>query len=448
MKKFLTLLLCGAMLFSAVGCTHGGKEDEVKFVGQPDYEQFVDSRQMMISAYWAPKHTQEQFQGVKDCGITHLYLESKYGKPGTQEYIKALELPEKLGIKIIAQRVSKDLPFTEDETDYSKYTCFAGHNIWDEPTKANFDTIELELEVFQDRYPNGEAEFYSNLFPLYAKPEQLGFDSFEEYVEQYCKQVVSKIKHHRSLSCDSYPLIHNESRDVNHLLAGHLVSLNTIARAAKKYDADAYFFIQDMDFGKGRRAPLQADFCLQVNAAFAFGIRGIQHFTYQTPQDEPGGEFLEGQTALVDRDGTRTERWEYARQINREIAAFDHVYLSFAWNGVMPVRGEEQNDAGDDFAMLKGALKEHSRIQSAVCGQDTLIGTFTDENGYDGFMVTPYRETTDNVTTQVELQFNQADSAIVWQKGERKIESLQNGKLKLSIQAGDGAFVIPYIEAK
>ena len=444
--KIFALITLLALAFT--GCANGdqSKEGSLRFQGEPDYEQYVGERVMMISGYWAPRHTLEQFQWAKECGFTHLYLESKYGNPGTEEYAKALELADQVGLKIIAQRVSKSLPFTEDKVDYSQYECFAGHNVWDEPGKEDFATIAGDLDIFQERYPDGEAEFYTNLFPLYASSAQTGYDTFEEYVDEFCKQVVSKIKYNRSISCDSYPLRRDSSRKINYLRSGHLVSLNTIARAAVKYDAKPYFFIQSMDYGTGNRAPLKADFALQVNTAFAFGIQGIQHFTYMTPQDAPGGEFLEGQTALIDREGNKTERWAYAQEINREIAAFDHVYLSFDWKGVMTVRGENENDAGDDFEMLKGVIKTHERVKQFSSTEDTLMGVFTDENGYDGFMVTPYRETTDNATATVTLSFNEADSAAVWQKGEKRVEKLNGGTLTLVIEPGDGAFVIPFNE--
>lgn len=449
MKKLLAVIAVAvslAICFSS--CVTGGEDvKEFDFKGQPSYE---DDCEMLISGYWAPRPIDKLWAEAKEAGFTHMYLEGKYGKHGTQGYLDALDLAEKYGIRIIAQRYSADQGFEADPTDYSKYTVFDGFNMWDEPEKGEFAILENDVETFNRLYGDTDKVFYSNLFPHYATSEQLGYNSFAEYVEEYCRRVIKKVKNKKVISCDSYPLKRDWDREMNILLAGHLSSVNTIAQAAKRYGAEPYFFIQSMSYGD-RRAPELADFCLQANTCFAFGIRGIQHFTYMTPNDAPGGEFdYDGdgnlQTALLDRNNEKTVRWEYAKELNRQIAAFDHVYLKFAWDGVMTTEGTDTEYHTNDFGALAGVLQRHSRVKSFTSTEDALLGCFTDAKGYQGFMLTPYVETTHNRTTTAKIRFDKADKALVYTRGQQSVETLTDGELSLQIAAGDGAFIIPYAE--
>lgn len=456
MKKIVSIIVSLLIGFILCGCgtgnngENGGGESvsnmDNRFKGQPEYE---DDREMLISGYWSPRPVDELWADVKEAGFTHMYLEGKYGAHGSENYLKALTLAEKYDIKIIAQRYSEADGFEADPTDYSKYPAFDGFNIWDEPGKNHFAVIANDVETFNRLYGDTDKVFYSNLYPHYATGTQTGYPSFAEYVDAYCRQVIKNVKNKKVLSCDSYPLMREAARDKNFLLSGHLSSVNTIARAAKRYGAEPYFFIQSMSYGD-RRAPLLADFCLQANTCFAFGIRGIQHFTYMTPNNAPGGEFnydQDGnlQTALLDRENQKTERWAYAKELNRQIAFFDHVYLNFSWDGVMTTEGTASEEHTDDFGALASVLKKHARVKFFRATEDTLLGCFTDEKGYQGFMVTPYLETTLNRTTTVTLQFEQADKALIYTRGTSSVTELKDGKLTLEIAPGDGVFVIPYV---
>jgi hypothetical protein len=62
--------------------------------------------------------------------------------------------------------------------------------------------------------------------------------------------------------------------------------------------------------------PSDATFNLQVYSTLAYGGRGVQYFTYFTPQI---GNYRLG---AVDQFGNRTPTWEMLRRINNEIHAF------------------------------------------------------------------------------------------------------------------------------
>jgi hypothetical protein len=61
-----------------------------------------------------------------------------------------------------------------------------------------------------------------------------------------------------------------------------------------------------------RRQPDEAEIFWQINVALAYGVKGIQYFTYWTPNDPD----LRSGDALITLAGDRTARYKYARNAN------------------------------------------------------------------------------------------------------------------------------------
>ena len=112
----------------------------------------------------------------------------------------------------------------------------------------------------------------------------------------------------------------------------------------------------------------------------------------------------------------------------------------------MPVLGTK-NALGynDSFDLLATPLTSIDRIRSVVATRDTLVSSFKDNNGYDGFMVVNYSDPYYRKSDDVSIRFNNATKAIVWNRGESKVVDLTNGTLNYKLLSGDWAFVIPVV---
>ena len=98
----------------------------------------------------------------------------------------------------------------------------------------------------------------------------------------------------------------------------------------------------------------------------------------------------------------------------------------------------------DNFEYVSSyVMKSHPRIERYTAEQDTLIGVFKDKQGEDGFMVVNFTDPAKNLSDMVELTFKDTAYAVVIIDGQLTTIKLNNGVLKLKLDSGDGAFVIP-----
>lgn len=217
-----------------------------------------------------------------------------------------------------------------------------------------------------------------------------------------------------------------------------------MATLAAENDADFHMFIQsywDVKGGNGSRRRInEEDLSYQVYTCMAFGITGFSYFTYTE-------SFLSDQMTggCVTRDDcATTELYGWAKELNAEIKKFDNVYLSFDWQGVYPVVGSE-NESGfvPAYDRLQSPLSSLSCASAVTATQDTLVGQFQDENGNDGLIVTNYSDPAVGLNDEVSITFQDANRALVYRNGERTVYVLQDGVLDLTLEAGEGVFVIP-----
>jgi hypothetical protein len=92
-----------------------------------------------------------------------------------------------------------------------------------------------------------------------------------------------------------------------------------------------------------RRRPNKAELYWQVNVSLAYGAKGIQYFTYWTPEDN---QYIQFGEALVKRDGTFSDTYDRAREVNEK-------YLKKVGKQLLP---------------LKSELVMHTRVKKAKPG--------------------------------------------------------------------------------
>jgi len=149
-----------------------------------------------------------------------------------------------------------------------------------------------------------------------------------------------------------------------------------IRRFSLNFGVHSWVFIQSMGFdGSGlglgkRRTPDENEIFWQINVSLAYGAKGIQYFTYWTPDNSPQIKFGD---ALVAKDGTLTPRYEYATNADE--------YLKVMGRELLPLTSESVVHAREG-RLPRGAkaFRADNRVRT-VSGSPVILSRFKDPNG-------------------------------------------------------------------
>ena len=480
MRKKFGVFLAVALMFSASGCTFlnfGNSGDSsqsdnsgtVEKIELPDYDA-IKADKLILNGWFAPEVSRESFQEYKDCGFNYMFLMGQnVGSLGGTKMFEAMDLCEELDIKVFVDITRNDAAILNMTDLLVKYDCFVGYN-YDEPvihsSSLNGTTGIVELapyiEAMHEKYP--EVEFLINLNPCSNIGLSWGTEPFtyEEYLDAWFTYTASIFKDSSCrnwLSCDDYPLYRDTSSKTEYFLKSTwLQNLEYLSAAKRDSDTEitSNFFIQSMPFGVGAksrdRVPSYEDLRLQMYSCMAYGYDSISFFCYGTP---PGtGEFTEEQTALIDREGNKTQIWHDTKKLLSEIEKFSNTYMQFNdnWIGTLPILGSN-NLAEDDmyynnsFDALLEPLSGANRlkgVKSVTATEDSIVGYMQDSEGNTGYMVVNYNDTTYKKKSDVVFTFTNYNRAYVYIDGVKTDVVLTNNQLTLNLDIGEGVFVIPY----
>lgn len=387
-----------------------------------------------VFAYWSPVINDEQYQWVKECGYTHLYIDAKYGATlGSQALKKAVELCGKYGLKGIVNIT----PFSADTNDYTGMAGFGGANADEPMTIPQLEYLSNELVKFQEKYP--DAYFYVNC------PNGLLGETGELYLDAY-EELLIKNMSHRCLSGDDYPLFNDPHRS---RLQEYYAYLKNLADMAERTESEFYFFLQTMSItgycGFGARRPNLLDLRFLHHILTAFGVAGFQHFCYQTVPCEPysmTGEFREQDWAAIDCRGYKTPTYEMIKQVIKEMQSIADVYFDFKWRNMIVSTGETSPQK-DVFKLIENTITEFGRLCSVSSDKNALIGCFSHKNkALSALYIVNAEEPSFWRMCNVILTFDRDLECVVIQNGKRELIKTENKKLNLFVQSDEGVFVI------
>ena len=463
--------------FESVKNTADENASTIQKIILPDYDSKKTEYGIDISGWLIPKNiSTADVDWITDAGINIMHAvaagdsETLFFPEYNDEAIAKLNFFRDKGIKIYVNTCSRDA------ASFQKISSFGNHDgvigmSYDEPTKAEIDEIAKYVAYFNEN-GNGKNMFV-NLFPSFASSVKSDFgkwynttqQKYELYLQYYCDNVLSKLTSgEKWLSADRYLLTYDKNGN-KCIDSGWLADVQSVAKVAKNYGAKTNFFIQTMPFGATNgvatgakegsrdRVPTYNDIRLQQYALMAFGYDGISLFCYGSPIAD--GEFASSQYGMIDRNGNKTEIYDAVKQANNELLSFDHVLKQFAWQGVFTcdagktITGTSSTSNASFKSLDRISLANVSSLSKVSASADTLCGYFKDAAGNDGIMVVNYNETTENLTDTVELTFDSSkyNAAVCYVGGVKKVfTGLTDGKLSLSLGAGEGIFVIPYAE--
>lgn len=222
------------------------------------------------------------------------------------------------------------------------YASFAGLDHYDEPAPAKFQTLARTVQINRELSP--ETLPYINLFPT----------TDPNYVRQFVDIVKPAV-----ISFDRYPLL-IDGDDPNFFLNWKIIRTEGL-----RADLPTWCFIQTLAYS-GHREPTAAELLWQVNISLAYGAKGIQYFTYWTPDPARGEGFG---PALITTDGQRTERYDASKDINT-------TWLSRVGKQLKPLVSEWVTHANDSPLPAGASEFTPDEYVRSVDGGPVVLGLF------------------------------------------------------------------------
>ena len=296
-KKTLTLLLCGA--FAAVcllpAACAPAQEDETRAPAKLNWLQTVnsyeDDKVMLIGAHGEPEPTEEAYRTAAEMGLTFTFVIENV------DDLHVYDLAQKAGMKTIPSMNNTFASFrgVDWSVGWSDIPSVIAVDYFDEPLEAHFDVISGWVDIHNEKYAESGGEqplFWVNMLPLDASL-QIAPQTDEEFIAQYCEEILSKIKGKPVLSYDYYPLrtMWNKlEKAYDYVAVEWLRTMELNAKYAALYGADTHAYIQTCGFYSPSpdhstwtcRISDEAALRFQVYTSMAFGIRNFTHFTYKS----------------------------------------------------------------------------------------------------------------------------------------------------------------------
>ncbi|ADB33979.1 hypothetical protein Kfla_4963 [Kribbella flavida DSM 17836] len=233
--------------------------------------------------------------------------------------------------------------YTRARDAYGPYSSMAGFNLYDEPGAGWFGTLAKAVAISRELAP--QLLPYINLFP---SDDPAYYNAFVDVVKPSL------------VSFDRYPLLSEGREDANYFHNWAIVRA-----AALRAGVPAWVFIQTLAY-HGHREPTAAEMLWQINISLAYGAKGIQYFTYWTPEAARGEGFG---PALITVDGRRTSRYAAAKKINT-------TWLHPVGRQLKPLVSETVVHANETPLPNSTSPFVPTDLVTAVTGQPLVIGTF------------------------------------------------------------------------
>ena len=265
----------------------------------------------------------------------------------------------------ITQRLQELYAGSEGRPGFGERPGLAGIFLYDEPGRTLFSDLRFAREEV-GRIFGGDELPYVNVWPSYASPKNaLEAPSYTDYLDSYFDG--GSAVDPPFLSFDHYPLLADEKTTAD-FFYNHAV----IRNYAKRFGVPSWGFVQSMGFegsavGLGRRrSPDEAEIFWQINVALAYGVKGIQYFTYWTPEDNA----VTFGDALITRAGARTPLYGYATRAND--------FLQKIGDTLLPLNSASVTHFGER-RLPRGAKRfQANDTIRAASGDPAIFGSFTD----------------------------------------------------------------------
>lgn len=317
-----------------------------------------------IGFWWPPppsETTVARYTEIADAGFN--FVTGGNGVGDVELNTKLLDAAAANGLHAIVQdtRISDLLDNPRDDMhdiiaetvrDYRSFPAFRGLGIKDEPQASQFDQLGNIVKTLRQVDP--EVLGYANLLPTYASPEQLGVPTYQEYVQQYADILEPEL-----LSYDHYMLLEPSGVREDYFLNWALVR-----EQALRSGLPSWVFILACEH-MVYRLPTEAEILWQINVSLVYGCKGIQYFTYWTPE---GPDFTQG---LVSKSGELTPLYYSAQRVNTN-------YLRPVGRELLPLTSESATHANEAPLPDGAEAFTGDDLIAGTSGDPVLLGRFMD----------------------------------------------------------------------
>lgn len=294
----------------------------------------VGGPEFPVGAFWPPPPTHvtaERYQEIADAGFTFVHNGNYLWDQTGIRY--GLDIARQAGLKVLVagdpllSALTANFWADGDPTGYHpKITAgdaevslralfaayqdqpaFAGFTLADEPAANRFGTLGSLTATARELAPGSLP--YLNLRRLgqpYGPWGTPGMDvpTYTRYLQEALDTIAPSL-----LSFDRYPMLAGGAED-----PGYHQNWALVRAAGLRAGIPTWIFIQSLEYA-GHRLPTAAELAWQVNTSLAYGAKGVQYFTYWTPDPSRGDGFVPAQ-GLVTVGGERTPLYAAAKQLN------------------------------------------------------------------------------------------------------------------------------------
>ena len=395
----------------------------------PSTGETVMRENITLNAYLIPMMTQElrdeMLQLCKDADIdilSHVYVNRPWvaSDHTFAWYKKAMADADRYGLKLLTrdQDVQNAVNLSDGELRklaerYKDLPGFGGFFIVDEP--YNPTPYARAENIFREVCP--EAYVNVNFLPGAAYPSR------EVYVRQLC-DYGGLLTSGGTLSMDCYCF--PEGGGVNE--HGLFSNYEDLRMAGLYTGTDTAVYVQSVGMVGNYRTPSGSDLRYNMMAALAYGIKEIKFFTWGTPTTDEGNYT----TAILDRDNKPTELYYEVVKINKKIHAI-----------------------GTHLAACDATYVYHSRIKTANAYEiipegyfaqaegnaDVILSMLEERKGNGEYIFVVNKNITAEQTVSLTLKGISKVFLVSDENGELIETALTDGKLTLTLTAGDGALL-------
>ena len=420
MKKFVRfagLILSLVLLFNLCACAGAGVGEE-----NLNIPTFEDDKSIVIGTWSGSvvEWTEQQFNNLKEADINMLVGVSEYMGYSDAFFDRA----QAAGVSVIPDKRS----WNGELSDYMDHPAFVGFCVWDEPRLDEFTALAEKKELW-DTTMDDEL-FFVNLFPGEIGDNQFG--GYDNYVSKYIETVQPEV-----LSFDVYPLMIGSNGDMV-IKDCFFNNLDICSYYAKEAGIPLWFSLLSAKH-MSYVLPTTEDFRWQMAVGQAYGVQGLVHYVY--------GSHDPDYTCPIDwKTQEPTELYTNMKEANNEVASWDHIYMSYDWQGTAAITGSVNpyNTGAIMFCTHSVDATENTGITAIKSEEDLLCGIFKDENGGEAYMLTNATNPTDEIDTTVTLTLDEKYKGIlVIDRGVQSIRLLEDNVATIEVQSSEGVFVIP-----
>lgn len=368
------------------------------------------------------------------------------------EVKKMLELCEKYGIAYFMTDSSVtdlteveeiDLKYLAEQiAEYSNYPAFAGIYVIDEPNTTYYEANKGDKNISKyvnliDALKTLNVENASYIYPLYDSDDELKRENYLKYIEEFCESFKPKF-----LGYDNYPfdpLAFNKPLKLDN----YFWNMSVIREAAEKNHIPFGVAIQAggqwndnrEHFDSVEHFPNEGQFYWNINTNLAAGAKVIEYFPIVQPTHFAWAESTEWdfqRNSFFGAIGNTNQWYNYAKNINKHIAAIDDVLMNSVNKGVIITGEQAKKDlSATNFVIEEGYFQELMSVEG-----DAMVGCFN-YNGKTALYVMNYSM---EYAQKIKLEFNKEHEMKMVQNAETSYVKAEN--LTLDLAAGEGVLLV------